>query len=228
MRKFPNYRQIDSKDCGPTCLKIIGKHFGKILSIDRIRTLSETTRLGSSLTNLSNAAEKIGLRTLGVKFSLNELKEAPLPCILHWNNNHYVVLYKIRKDFFFISDPAHGLLKYTKDEFLKSWIGNNAIEGSNEGISLLVEATPKFYENNFGDREEKINLSYLSKYLLKYKRFLWQLVIGLLARKLVAANFSISYPERCRCWHKESGYKLCLFNTVRSVGFVRRAAHQLR
>ena len=94
---FPIYRQLDNKDCGPTCLKIIAKHFGITLNIQTLRQLSETTREGSNLLNISDAAEKIGFRSLGVKLNVNQLEEAPLPCILHWNCSHYIVLYKIKK-----------------------------------------------------------------------------------------------------------------------------------
>jgi ATP-binding cassette subfamily B protein len=96
LKKFPHYPQPDSKDCGATCLKIIAKHYGKTLNIQTLRNLSETTREGSNLLNLSEAAESLGFRTLGVKLDLAKLQEAPLPCILHWNANHYVVLYKVR------------------------------------------------------------------------------------------------------------------------------------
>jgi len=91
---FTHYKQADFKDCGPTCLKIIAKNFGKVISIQELRKITETTRAGSSLLGLSEAAEKLGFRSLGVKISLEKLLEAPLPCILHWNKNHYVVLYK--------------------------------------------------------------------------------------------------------------------------------------
>lgn len=97
MAKFPNYIQIDTKDCGPTCLKIISKYYGKIVDIQQLRELSETTREGSNLLILSEAAERIGFRTLGVKIDLETLKEPELPFILHWNKFHYVVLYKIKK-----------------------------------------------------------------------------------------------------------------------------------
>ena len=128
MKNFPHYLQIDFKDCGPTCLKIIAKHYGRILKIQNLREYSETTRGGSSLLRLSDAAEKIGFRTLGVKQNLKQLQEVPLPCVLHWNKHHYVVLYKIKKNDYFISDPAIGKLKYNKEEFIKFWIGNNADE----------------------------------------------------------------------------------------------------
>ena len=84
MSNFPFYKQPDSKDCGPTCLKIIAKHYGKVLNIQTLRELSETTREGSNLLTLRDAAEQIGFRTLGVKLCANDLLEAPLPCILHW------------------------------------------------------------------------------------------------------------------------------------------------
>jgi ATP-binding cassette, subfamily B, bacterial len=126
LKKFTNYRQADFKDCGPTCLKIISKHYGKTINIQDLRDSSETTREGSNLLFLSDAAEKIGFRTLGAKIDLKRLNEAPLPCILHWNKNHYVVLYKIKKDIYYISDPAFGLIEYNKQDFLKFWIGNNA------------------------------------------------------------------------------------------------------
>ena len=186
--KFPHYTQPDHKDCGPTCLKIIAKHYKKVIALQELRRLSETQREGSSLLYLSNAAETIGFRSLGVKISLNDLYEVPLPCILHWNKNHYVVLYKIKKDTFHISDPAHGLLAYTKKEMLSFWIGNNAKSTTSEGIALLLEPTPAFYENDF-EKEKKLSFAFLSKYLYKYKSFLWQLLFGLIAGNLLQLIF---------------------------------------
>lgn len=99
-----------------------------------------------------------------------------------------MVLYKIKKDSFYISDPAHGLIKYTKEEFLKYWIGANATESTEEGIALLLEPTPKFYENEF-EEKKKLSLSFLSKYLFKYKKFIWQLVFGLIAGSILQLIF---------------------------------------
>lgn len=186
---FPHYKQRDHKDCGPTCLKIIAKHYNKTIHLEQLRQLSETTRSGSSLLGLSEASEGLGFRSLGIKVDLQRLLEAPLPCVLHWNKNHYVVLYKIKKDVFYTSDPAHGLLKYNKADFLKHWIGNNADDETEEGIALLLEPTPKFYTTNFDDKEKRMGFRFLFKYLFKYKRFLWQLVIGLLAASLLQLIF---------------------------------------
>ena len=183
--QFPFYRQYDSKDCGPTCLKIIAKYYGRTISLQQLRSLSETLRTGSSLLGLSDAAESIGLKSLGVKIGLEKLKEAPLPCVLHWNKNHYVVLYSIKKERYYISDPAHGKLMYTSNEFIKHWIGNNANEYTEEGVVLLLEPTPKFYDTDFEKDEPTLGFSFLSKYVFKYKRFLWQLIIGLVASSLL-------------------------------------------
>ncbi|MCF6351113.1 MAG: peptidase domain-containing ABC transporter [Flavobacteriaceae bacterium] len=183
--KFPHYKQIDLKDCGPTCLKILVSFYNKSIPIQQLRGYCETTRLGSTLKNISEAAEKIGFRSLLVKINIEDLLSAPLPCILFWNNNHYVVLYKIKRNTFYISDPAHGLLKYTKEEFLKHWIGNNATEDTEEGIALLLETTPKFYTTKFDKEEKDFGFKFLTKYVVKYKQFLWQLVIGLLAASLL-------------------------------------------
>lgn len=190
VKKFPHYKQPDQKDCGPTCIKIIYNYYGKKIPIQQLRNISETTRSGSSLSRLSDTFEKIGFRTLVVKMPVNELYDVPLPCVLHWNKNHYVVLYKIKKKIFYVSDPAYGLLKYTKDDFLKHWIGNNAHENTNEGIALLIETTPNFHNSNFEKKEEsKLGFSFLAKYVFKYKRFLWQLVIGLVAASLLQLIF---------------------------------------
>ena len=184
MKKFPNYKQTEAKDCGPTCIKIIAKHYGKTINTQQLRSLSETTREGSSLLGLSDAVESMGFKSLGIKLSYSKLLEAPLPCIIHWNKNHYVVLYKIKKDIIYISDPAHGLITFTKEEFIQSWIGNNADENTEEGIALLVEPTPRFYSEEF-EEDEKFGFSFIFKYLFKYKKFIVQLIIGLLAGSLL-------------------------------------------
>ena len=190
MKKFPSYIQADSKDCGPTCLKIVAKYYGRTLNIQQLRDYSETTREGSNLLFLSDAAERIGFRTLGVKLDLQSLEEAPLPCILHWNKEHYVVLYDIKKNVYKISDPAFGLIDYEEQEFLKFWIGNNATAETQEGVALLMETTPNFFETDF-DKEEKkaVGFGILYQYLWKYKSFLIQLSIGLLAATLLQLVF---------------------------------------
>ena len=117
------------------------------------------------------------------------MKKHPYPASYIGNRNHFVVLYKIRKGLYYVSDPAYGLLKYNRTDFLKSWIGDHATENSEEGVCLLLEPTPKLYNNDWEEKEEKISLSYLTKYLLQYKKLLWQLTIGLLAGSLLQLIF---------------------------------------
>ncbi|TDE52699.1 peptidase domain-containing ABC transporter [Flavobacterium sp. GT3P67] len=187
---FPNYKQADYKDCGPTCLKIIAKYYGKAINIQALRDFSETTREGSNLLFISDAAEKIGFRTLGVKLNAVRLNEVPLPCILHWNKEHYVVLYKIKKGSYYISDPGFGLIEYNQKDFVKFWIGNNANETTEEGIALLIEATPKFFQSEFDAADKKgLGFGLLSQYVLRYKSFLMQLSVGLLASSLLQLIF---------------------------------------
>ncbi len=181
-KKFPNFKQEESKDCGPTCIKMIAKYYGKTVNIQELRDYSETNRGGSNLLSLSDAVEKIGFRSIGIKLNLKRLDEMPLPCILFWDNCHYVVLYNIKNNFYYISDPAMGLVKYSKEDFVKNWLGKNANENTAEGIALFLEPTPKFYQSEF-DTEEKnrVGFSLLAKYILPYKSFVVQLVIGLIA-----------------------------------------------
>ncbi|ROH89244.1 peptidase domain-containing ABC transporter [Chryseobacterium cucumeris] len=190
-KKFPFYKQPDTKDCGPTCLRIVSKYYGKSISLQQIRNLSETTREGSSLLGLSDAAENLGFRSMGVQIDFNTLtEEVPFPCVAHWNKNHFVVVYKIDKNNkVYISDPSYGLITYTREEFIKSWIGENANENTEEGIVLILETTPAFFQTEFDAEESKASFTFLSKYLFKYKTLVIQLAIGLLGGSLLSLIF---------------------------------------
>ncbi|MGB1039482.1 MAG: peptidase domain-containing ABC transporter, partial [Flavobacteriales bacterium] len=164
---------------------------GKIISLPKLRTLSETTREGSSLKNIADAAEKIGFKTIGVKIDFNKLEEeAPLPVIVHWKQNHFVVVYKIKKGKVFVADPGHGLLEYTIEEFVSNWIGEKATVNTEEGIALVLEATPRLNRDELDeDSKNKQGFKFLFSYLFKYKKFLIQLIIGLLAGSLIQLIF---------------------------------------
>ena len=191
LKKFPFYRQLDKMDCGPTCLRIISKYYGKSISIEYLRKLAETTRAGSSMLGLSNAAEKIGYRSLGVKVSYKKLVDEGLfPTICHWNKKHYTIIYNIKKDVVYVSDPAIGLLKYKKEDFIHSWIGANANENTEEGILLMLEPTPKFYDEAEEETTDKFKtakgFATLFRYLKPYRRFLVQLIVGMAAGTLLS------------------------------------------
>ncbi len=185
-------------DCGPTCLRMVAKFYGRSISLQKLKNLSETTRVGSNLKVIADAAEKIGFRTIGAKLGLQKLiEEAPMPCILHWNQNHFVVLYKVSGRLnskrhpltFKIADPAHGLIEYNQQEFLDSWMGINANLNDGTGIVLLLEPTPRLKQIDSDDEESNGGFAFLFKYLFRYKKFLIQLILGLLAGSLLQLVF---------------------------------------
>ena len=138
MKKFTFYKQYDSMQCGIACLQMICSYYGKNYSIKSISNYCQATTEGVSLLTISKAAEKLGLLTFTCKSTLKELSETPLPCVLHWHQNHFVVLYKIKNGKkFYIADPGIGMLKYSLEEFSRYWIGCTAL-GVEKMESLCV------------------------------------------------------------------------------------------
>lgn len=175
---FTHYRQHDAMDCGPTCLRMVAKHCGRVFSIQKLREATQIGKEGVSLLGISEAAESIGFKTLAVKVPFKQLeKDAPLPCIVHWKQNHFVVVYQIKKNQVYIADPALGLIKYSYVEFESQW-ATTIVEGEKTGIALLLEPTQRFYQET-DEQTKGINLSMLSGYLFKYKRLILQLFLGL-------------------------------------------------
>lgn len=122
---FHFFKQLDAMDCGPTCVRMVAKYYGKNISINQLRNHSQYSKVGVSLKGISNAAETIGIKTLAVSVAANTLiHEAPLPCILHWEQTHFVVLYKAKKNKFSVADPGKGLMSYSRKEFLQLWTGS--------------------------------------------------------------------------------------------------------
>jgi len=199
MSSFPFYKQPDAMDCGPTCLRMVAKHYGRSISLQKLRSISETTRSGSSLHNLADAAENIGFRTLGVKIDFNKLQEeAPLPCIVHWQQKHFVVVYAIEKKKWSINnsqltikvaDPGHGLLTYNVRDFIDNWIGKSANESTEEGIALLLEPTPRLEQPEQDDITDRKGFAFLYRYVYRHKKLLVQLALGLLAGSLLQLIF---------------------------------------
>ena len=202
---FPYHTQLDSMDCGPSCLKIIAQFYGKHYTLQHLREKCHLSHEGVSLLGISDAAESIGFRSIGVKLTWAQLRdEANLPCIVHWNQRHFVVIYKIDHKhgqwWVRISDPASGLLRYRQDQFLKAWL-QIAEDGSavtsnvltnpnnNKGIALLLEPKPEFYLNE-GDERHSLNFSTIFQYLRPYKGYLLQLILAM----LIAAALSLFLP----------------------------------
>jgi ATP-binding cassette, subfamily B, bacterial len=192
MKNFPFFHQPDAMDCGPTCLRMVAKHYGKNYSIETLRERSYITREGVSLLGTSEAAESIGFRTMGVKISFEKLlNEAPLPCIAHWKQNHFLVVYKIKKKkeghIIYLADPAVGLVKLPEKEFKNCWLSTKS-EGEEKGVCLLLEPTPDFYAS----KDEKLNkasFGFMFQYIRPYKKLIVQLLLGLLAGSLLSLIF---------------------------------------
>lgn len=192
---FPSYRQLDAMDCGPTCLRMIAKYYGRSFSAQYLREKSFITREGVSMLGISDAAESIGFRTNGVKITFEQLiAEKPLPCILHWNQNHFVVCYDIKKkrngDYeIMISDPAGEKYTMSKEAFLRCWISSRS-GGEDTGTVLLLEPTPDFYAQNDGLENSGKSIGYFFAYLRPYRSQIIQLIIGL----LVGSALSLIFP----------------------------------
>ncbi|HLT07241.1 MAG TPA: peptidase domain-containing ABC transporter [Cyclobacteriaceae bacterium] len=177
--RFPTYIQHDIMDCGPACLKIIAKYFGKTFSMKYLRDLCYITREGVSLFDIGRAAEEIGLRTLAIKVAFDDLeKKMPLPLIVHWKQSHFVVVYKISKRKVFISDPAYGLIDYSHLEYRASWEQENGL-----GAILILETTPEF--NNRLNNETSGSFVHFLKYMLPYQKYLLQVLLGMIAGILI-------------------------------------------
>lgn len=175
-------------DCGSTCLRMIASYHGRRYRQETLRELTNVDNEGVSMMGISDAAEAIGFHTLGVKVSYQKiLEDLPLPCIAHWRQNHFVVVYRINKTHVWIADPAAGKFKLTRQEFLDGW-ASDMYEGEQVGLILLLETTPAFYENE-GEQQNRGNLSYLLNYLFKYKSYLFQLVLGILLGSVLQLAF---------------------------------------
>ena len=182
-------------DCGPSCLAMIAKHYGQQADKEQLRKICSLGKDGVSLLGISKAAEEIGFKTIGGRLSFDTLtSEVPLPCIIHWNQNHFVVVYKIKKRRgnryeVYVADPGKGLITYTKEEFCEHWVSTKT-NGEEKGIALLLEPTEQFYaQNDTKAVPTQRRVKFLWNYLKKYKRFFTQLILGLLLGSLLQLIF---------------------------------------
>lgn len=193
-QRFPHYLQYDAADCGPTCLRMVSKYYGREYSAEMLRKHCYISREGVSMLGISDAAEHLGFHTIGVKISFDQLvEEAVLPCILHWNQNHFVVCYKIEKKRkgnynVYISDPASQKLSYTKEEFLKCWLSTRSGEVE-KGVALLLEPGVDFGKRDEEVMTQKYSLGHFVRYLLPYKSQFFQLMLGMVVGSLLQLIF---------------------------------------
>jgi len=191
MKSFPIYTQHDAMDCGPTCLRMVAAFYGRRYSLQYLRENCFISRLGVSMLGISEAAEKLGMHTIGLRIPISRLiEDVPLPCIIHWNQNHFVVLYRIEKNknghLFHVADPAGSKVTYTEKEFKRCWLSGRT-DGEDEGVVLCLEPTPDFYSHSDEDDDNKNRRSmlFLFEYLRPYKIQILQLFIGLATGSLI-------------------------------------------
>lgn len=165
--RFPVEYQMDSQDCGPASLKIIAKYFGKYYSLQFLRDKCGITKEGVSLLDISTGAESIGLRTLAIKCTMDDVVHTvPLPAIVFWKDSHFIVVYKTDKKHVWVSDPAKGKIKYTHEEFRKGWYQKE----EKQGVMLAVEPTVDFMNNEAEKQQKRNSFSSILKYFFPYKK----------------------------------------------------------
>lgn len=230
LNNFPFYRQLDQMDCGPSCLRMIAKHFGKTYSLNYLRKKSHITREGVSVLGLSEAAESIGFRTLTVAVPIDSLlNEVPLPCIAHWRQRHFVVVYKSDEKNVYVADPAIGCIKYPKEKFVEGWLYNK--KKDDDGVLILLEASPEFYEKDGEEEESGIRgFSFMLHYLKPFRKFINQLILGVIASIII----QLVFPFTARAivdygiHHQDIGFiylilggQIVLFFSQTSIGIIR-------
>ncbi len=181
--------QHDAMQCGIACLHMVCRYFGRDYSLDDLSKLCFATTEGVSMLGIGEAAGALGLRTLSARVSMGELLAAPRPCILHWNQNHFVVLYKVRGGRrFYVADPAKGKVAYDAAEFESHWISMRS-GGEDKGVAMFLETTPAFFTCRMagegGGRGERRSFRFLLGYVWKYRAYFGQIVLGLVVGSLL-------------------------------------------
>lgn len=191
LKKFPVFIQSDRFDCGPACLKMISDFYGKKISVEQIRYYCKISPDGVSGTNLINASEDLGFHSLPATINYKTLlEEAPLPCIVFWRDRHYVIVYKIKKNKIYISDPVYGLIVYSKNDFLRAWHNTEVIDPNKEGVVILLEPTSKFYAHE-DDNDLESGLKSILPFLKNYKKYLVQVFIGLFVSVIIQLSIPL-------------------------------------
>lgn len=221
-------------DCGPTCLRMIAKHYGKSFSREYLSERAHITREGVSMAGIAEAAESIGLRSMALDCNFTMLQEdVPLPCIAYWRQRHFVVVHKIEKEQVHVADPAFGLIVYSKADFLKAWlpVTSNPDDPGSEGFLLLLEPSNEFHEKETGEAPPiRRGIPFLFSYLRPYRRYLFQIIIGLVVGSIIQLIFPFLTQAMVDIGvnHRNIGFiylillaQLVLFISQTSVDFIR-------
>lgn len=182
--RFTFYKQLNAMDCGPTCLRMIAKFYGKHYNGDTLRQAAGFSKQGVSLLGISETAEKLGFRTRGVQINYDQLQTIELPAILHWDQSHFVVLLSLNRKKVRIADPGKGILSYDKSDFLFHWQSAKGTNNTDIGTVLLMEPSSEFYKSP-GEKERKLNWSVVSQYLGQNKSSISRVFVALFVGSLL-------------------------------------------
>ena len=182
---FHYYLQHDAMQCGIACLQMVSRHYGKKYSMDILSDYCHATTEGVSLLGISEAAQALGLETVSGKITMEKLAKAPMPCILHWRQNHFVVLYRVKKGrMYYVADPAKGKVKYGAEDFRRHWISTKE-QGEEKGVAMFFEPKEEFYHKDIPMRKENHSISFLMNYFREYKGQLSLIALTLIAGSLL-------------------------------------------
>ena len=195
MSSFRAYKQKDSMQCGIACIQMVCCYFGRKYSTEFISQYCHSTTEGVSLLSISETVKEIGIKTISGRVETNQLVRVILPCILHWNQNHFVVLYKVKKGkTFYIADPAKGLVKYNLEEFKKHWVSTQS-DGEEKGVAMFLEPTPAFYEKKMDEEpKEERSFKFLFGYIKQYRKYFGQIVLGCSWEVFCNSFFEVGRP----------------------------------
>ena len=172
-------RQKDSMDCGVAALAMATQWFGREYPREVLEASCRPTTQGVNLRAIAETADSIGLKSRAMRMGIDDLAALTTPCILHWDQTHFVLLYGYRRGKFLVADPAKGLVRYTPGELADHWVSTSS-NGVDRGIGLVLERTPSFGQGAVGARGEKRSLRFLYRYIREYRRYLVQIFLGLL------------------------------------------------
>ena len=185
MKSFPVIYQHDSMQCGIACLQMVCQYYGRTYSMEAVSNFCHATTEGVSMLGISEAFEALGIESVSAKVSVEKLTKAPMPCILHWSQSHFVVLYWVKKGReFYIADPAKGLVNYSIDEFCRHWVSITE-DGEEKGVAMFLEPTEEFYHKDIPMRKENHSISFLMKYFRQYQGQLLMIALTLILGSMV-------------------------------------------
>lgn len=198
MHKYPFFQQLDSMDCGPSCLRMIAAYYGRRFQLPKLRDLCFANRNGVTLLGISEAAEHIGFRCIGIKTAFERLRQhVILPCIIHWRQDHFAVIYEINVKkkgakyvgHIIVADPAYGIVKYSVEEFMDGWLCDQE-KGEEKGTILMLSPTIDFYRKKYsGENDKDYKLSHFFSYIIPHSKLFFQVILGMLMGLLIQLIF---------------------------------------